>query len=270
MRAERNRQFARQSRERKKKLIEDLRAELEVTKNELATYKARLKKYERIEAHRDSSSCEIYQWLAHVHREMQRTGESESNSAQFVKLMDKAVESSVKERCKAIEDLTKAMLELAMPSIIRTYKMPSPAVGVFTPKDLMQVLDNNVSLEKANKIYNYIKRIYPSYSQYMMIMSTVEASKSKIKDWMKDLLKCQKKLQMELKNIYLNFLKNSAQKMQADAAESLADIVTYLSKKPECSDYAVYQIKDKDFSTDDQCVTEEASVIQTMSGNEFH
>lgn len=269
MRAERNRLFARQSRERKRKLIEDLKAELEVAKDELAKYKARFKKYERIEAQRDSSSCEIYQWLAYANKEMQSAGNTEGNGAQLMQLMDKAVETSVKERCKAIEDLTKVMLELAMPSIIRTYKQPPLVADAFTPKDLMRVLDNNISLEKANQIYNYIKRIYPSHSHYLMMMSTVEASKSKIKDWMKDLLRCQKKLQMELKKIYLNFLKSSVQKMQADAVEALADIVTYLSKKPECSNYAVYQIKEKDFSTDDQSVTEEASVIQSTADNEF-
>jgi hypothetical protein len=262
MRAEKNRLFARQSRERKKRYIEELKAELERTKNELSFYKAKFSKYEIIEQQRNSNLCEIYNWIGYIHREAQNVAESEKNNTLFVKLMSKAIEEGIKQRCKAVENITKIMLELAMPSTIRLYRVPSPGKELCTPIDLMKTLDHNISLDEANKVCEYVKRIFPEKSKYVKLAAMMEASKDKIKAWMKELLICQKKLQIELKKVYLYFLKDVARGMQVDAIEPLAGVVNYLVKKPEYSDYAVYQIKDKDFVVDDCCITQEASVIE--------
>lgn len=255
MRAEKNRRFAKESRDRKRKYIERLEAELESVKSELALCKARFSRYERIEKQRNSSSCELYDWLAHSYKEV-KSAEERKDRTLFASALKKVIENNIEERCKAVEDLTKIMLELAMPLVMRVYRMPSPDKDFCNPKDLMKSLDYKISFEDAQKLFYYIKSIFPEREQYIKTASTVNASRDKIKGWMKELLNCQKKLQLELKKTYSHFLRNVVKYMQQDALEPLAEVVFYLSKKPEFSDYAVYQIKDKDFSAEDNCFTE--------------
>eukprot|EP00826_Nyctotherus_ovalis_P025312 TRINITY_DN1960_c0_g1_i5.p1 TRINITY_DN1960_c0_g1~~TRINITY_DN1960_c0_g1_i5.p1 ORF type:complete len:367 (+),score=96.77 TRINITY_DN1960_c0_g1_i5:154-1254(+) len=255
MRAEKNRKFAKESRDRKRKYIERLEVELESVKSELAMYKARFSRYERIEKQRNSSSCELYDWLSYSYKEMEST-EEHKDSTQLASSLKKIIESSIEERCKAVEDFTKIMLELAMPLVMRMYKMPSPDKDFCNPKDLMKSLDYKISLEDAQKFLYYVKSIFPEKEQYVKIASAIDASKNKIKGWMKELLNCQKKLQLELKKTYSFFLKNIIKNMQLDALGHIAGVVFYLSKKPEFSNYAIYQIRDKDFSVEDNCFTE--------------
>ena len=80
IRAEKNRMYAKQSRDRKRKYIEELEAKLRQTQEELAKCKARLEQYELIEKYKNSLGYEFCDALATVYKEMQENNQPDRKS----------------------------------------------------------------------------------------------------------------------------------------------------------------------------------------------
>ena len=126
----------------------------------------------------------------------------------------------------------------------------------------MKSADNNISLDGAKKISKYIQGMYPTLEDLKKFIGNIERSSEKIKGWMKELLICQKKSQAELKQLYQCKFKSAFKKFNFENVTALAELIMYVSNKPEYSNYAVYQVKEKDFSADDLYLTEEASIMK--------
>ena len=84
MRAEKNRQFAKESRERRRKYVQNLEQEVNQLKEEIESYKIRLKKYELIEKFKTPIGFELYDTIVSIYKEMHDNNEPVTNQNLFV------------------------------------------------------------------------------------------------------------------------------------------------------------------------------------------
>ena len=266
-RAAKNRIFAKESRERKKAYIIRLEKENEELRRELKEHKEIFGKYEIIERQRSKLDCELYTWIHNANKAMKEMNLSIFDNRIYAKQLEKEASKYIKERCKALEELTKIILELAMPTTVRishidSSKKYNDGDDYIPPIEIMKSTDNNISLDEAKKISKYIQSIYPTLEDLKNFIGNIERSSEKIKGWMKELLICQKKSQAELKQLYQCKFSTAFKKFNFESVTALAELTMYVSNKPEYSNYAVYQIKEKDFGADDLYLTEEASIMK--------
>ncbi len=110
IRAEKNRRFAKESRDRKRRYVQELEAEVKDLRKQVEFYKSRLSKYELIEKQRNMFGYELYATISGVYKEMYEKHQSVTDTALFVKALEKKFDQCVEERRKALEQLARTMV----------------------------------------------------------------------------------------------------------------------------------------------------------------
>ena len=118
-RAERNRKYAKDSRERKRKYVENLESTIKTLTAELDQYKKRLKKYEVIEKYLNSVGYEFYETLTRIRNEMYMKNQSINDTELFLKNFHAYEKRRLDEQLEALEMLTKTMAEIVLPVPMR-------------------------------------------------------------------------------------------------------------------------------------------------------
>jgi hypothetical protein len=114
-RAESNRRSAKESRERKRMHIENLEGLVAQLRMKVEYYKAKLKKYETIEQQRNAFCYEIYLTLSRVTNEFYYKNKKTVSEQEYANTVERNFFLFIGEKCKALELLVQAMIEITIP-----------------------------------------------------------------------------------------------------------------------------------------------------------
>ena len=202
-RAERNKMFSQESRDRKRQYISELEKKVDELNNLLSYYKSRYEKYEIIEKE--------YEELKRIEDTTNNLKDIEVNqktseNAKFLEEMIAKSKIDLLNRCNTIKELTKIMLKISMPFSTRFSVWFATNAGItdsmnkidiYEPEKLRKMFNNAISLDKAKEIIKYAKKIHPTYYHYKNMQTTMEQSGNKIKACMRQVIECQRNVQLE-------------------------------------------------------------------------
>ena len=258
LRAEKNRKFAQESRERKRKYVQDIEAEVRYLRKVVEYYKSRLSKYELIEKQRNMFGYELVTTVSEMHKEILKNKLIETNPTFFMETLEKKIDQAMEDRRKAVEQLTRAIAEIVMPASARiSLWITENNIDVYDAKKLSQFFGPDITFEHVKDISEYTKKMFPDKKQYNEMHLFMAASARRVKVLVRQLINCQKQAQIEIfKNVKF-IKKNLLAKYDLRHAEAYARVVPALRRRPELSDAAIYQLNDDDFRIEDTSLAEE-------------
>ena len=252
LRAEKNRKYAKDSRERKRKYIENLEEQVKQLKKELEIYKNRLRKYELIEKHENSMGYEIYNTMVSTYKFLHENNISTTDKNAFASILRQERIKAIEEEGKALEQLTKEIIEVAMPFPRRVaIRIAEDHINIYDPEAVKKIIGPSVSLEQAKVIIEYLKEMCPDEKarNEMMIFTTVVGKRIKTK--IREIVAAQKEIQIELKTLIKRLKQGKIANFDPHIMESLAMLSTQIAMKPEWSKLAICQLDDTDFGIGD-------------------
>lgn len=246
-RAERNRKFAKDSRDRKRKYIQDLEIEVKYLREQLEAYKRRLSKYELIEKHIGTPGFEMYNILRDSYKEMWDLKRSLNDSPTFIETLKRKLKGTLEELKYALVQLTKTMMTIIMPLPLRvSVWLSENQVDIYDSKEVHQKFGKKVPAEHLSAVINCLRMLYPNREQYHKIQADLAEIGRKIKSLMKQIIEFQKKLQSELISYGKHMSTHVLYYENPGFLEALAAINSYFSSNPELSDNVIYQVNDTD------------------------
>ncbi len=268
--AENNRRFAKESRERKRIYVETLEKEVQALRLELSWYKARFAAYSLIDQKRDLRGEE---WPNTVLAALE---ESRTDPGQFGKILIRKLDEQFDERKRALEQLFRIALEIAVPLSLRyhMWKLENH-IDIFNPKDMCRLVGYGPESDQVNSHLAHIRQAHPECEEIERDMKAKLTEKlHKIKQNVRQMLGCQKAIQTDTLRI-LNHMKQYLEsKYTAGLAVDDLHFVRLLNNRPELSDASVLQVTDEDFwpdtaapASDDEAVLETGSKVGLKAGD---
>lgn len=246
-RAEKNRKFAKESRDRKRKYVQDLETEVKYLREQLEAYKRRLSKYELIEKHVGAPGFEVYNVLRDSYKEMWDSKQPLNDSSTFIETLKRKIKGAFEELKHVLVQLTKTMMAITMPLPLRiSVWLSENQVDIYDSEGVHAKFGKRAPAGHLDAIINYLRTLYPNRTQYHEIQADLAETGRKIKSLMKQIIEFQKKVQSEL----INYGKHMGTYMlcyqNPVLLEALAAINTYFSRNADLSDNVIYQINDTD------------------------
>eukprot|EP00826_Nyctotherus_ovalis_P018400 TRINITY_DN1550_c0_g1_i5.p1 TRINITY_DN1550_c0_g1~~TRINITY_DN1550_c0_g1_i5.p1 ORF type:complete len:358 (+),score=84.16 TRINITY_DN1550_c0_g1_i5:209-1282(+) len=246
-RAEKNRKFAKESRDRKRKYVQDLEAEVKYLREQLDIHKQNLRKYELIEKHSGAIGRDTYYTMIDVYQEMYKSNQSLADHSAFIETLRKKVGETFEELKGVLIQLTKAMMTVILPLPLRiSIWLSEKDIDPYDCDKGLNKLEPKVPAEHVKVILAYLKELYPDKEKYCKMQAEFSDAGKKIKLLMKQIIEYQRKVQTELIN-YSKFVDTYiVPHSNPRLMEALAKFTPYFNCIAELSDYAIYQIKDTD------------------------
>eukprot|EP00826_Nyctotherus_ovalis_P054778 TRINITY_DN7202_c0_g1_i3.p1 TRINITY_DN7202_c0_g1~~TRINITY_DN7202_c0_g1_i3.p1 ORF type:complete len:364 (-),score=80.19 TRINITY_DN7202_c0_g1_i3:143-1234(-) len=241
-RAEKNRKFAKESRDRKRKYIQDLEAEVKHLREQLETHRQILKKYELLEKYSNIFGKEVYSTLVSVYREMHDAKQPASDHSVFVETLKKKVNEALEEQNHVLAQITKVMMRIMLPLPLRIAAWLSEKdIDLHDCESALIKLGPEVSIDHAKMIVNYMKELYPDKDKYCEMQANLANTGKNIKSLMKQMIECTSKVQMELVN-YGKYLDTViVPYSQPRLLGALSNLSPCFNRIPELSDNAILQ-----------------------------
>lgn len=245
-RAKSNRRSARESRKRHIEYVKELEEEVKELRQQLEFYKVRLGKYEMIEKHRNSFGREVYEHIASVKREM---GEKKISDPKLMrKVIAEQFDAYMEERRAAIEQLARAMVEIAAPLPQRFFSWAAENnLDLMDPEKMQQATGNLVSEGQMKSIVEILRGFTPDPRSYNEAKVFYASSSVRLRRLVKGLLGYQRQMQDEMKRVGLFVFRNFLPIVDLERMKHIGQLLTGLRSRPELSDCALYRLTQADF-----------------------
>jgi len=253
LRAERNKRFAKESRDRKRKYVEDLEKKVVELQRTVDYYKERLKKYEIIDRHNGCTGYELYNTLADVYKKIQEDKQPLENNEYFIKVFKETCEKNLKEQRAALKTLTKEMLQILIPFPRRmSIWFAENDTDPYNADKLVKATNFAITPEQAEAIVYYKKKAFPNLKGYNELRLIIMEMSNKIKSIAKELIGCQRRIQLEYEKVY-KYVSNTVYpenmpQFKPELLRVYAQIGPNLAVNPELRDYAMESIKEIDYA----------------------
>lgn len=233
-RAERNKRYAKESRERKKKYVENLEQQVIYLKREVAIYKAKLKSYELIEKFKNTLGYEYFDVIGKVHAGMREANKSPNNRKYFAKEMSKIFHQILNEQIDALKMTTKMMADICLPAPMRVAMwVTDKKVFMMEAEEIAKLMSPVLSLEQIKTVLEHDKLTDPDGSGRRKFASIVAKVSKNIKEEIRKIIECQKGIIKESK-IMTEFMSNNSIACASPYAIDIhARIDLHLATKPE-------------------------------------
>ncbi len=250
--AERNRWFARQSRERKRIHVEGLEKEITSLKAELQLCKQKLAQYELIDKQRHMTGEEGRALIFDAVNEMAK--QREMSPKKFSQIVIDRVEAMAKEKRQALEQLSRMMLEIAVPLSLRLFLWEAESgIDIFDPDSMGRVLGYKPDTEESRLLMHYLQMGFPDRGTFERIRARMVTATRRIRNNVKLMIECQRGIQLETHRIWC-VVKSNIISTTTDFASIDVKFTPKLQGRPELSDAAIFQLRDEniwpDMSTD--------------------
>lgn len=251
IRAAKNRRFAKESRDRKRKYVQDLEVQVKSLKKEVMSYKAKLKKYEIIEKHNSSFGFELYNLIDEVHKEMQEKGQPLTNAKAYSEAWKEACYQGLEEKRNALQMLTGEIVELLMPFPTRvTMWISENNVDFYDPEKVAVTLGSGITVAQAREIVEYVQKLYPDRKKQNEVRIMTAASGKRIRGYLKELIMCEKKIEMELQRVRKFVEKSTNVCNDPFIMNVFAKFIAQLATKPEIRNYGITQLTEINLGMD--------------------
>eukprot|EP00826_Nyctotherus_ovalis_P040805 TRINITY_DN404_c0_g1_i4.p1 TRINITY_DN404_c0_g1~~TRINITY_DN404_c0_g1_i4.p1 ORF type:complete len:382 (-),score=121.03 TRINITY_DN404_c0_g1_i4:96-1241(-) len=269
LRAERNRKFAKESRDRKRKYIETLEQQVTELKRAVEYYKQRLKKYELIDKYNSYVGYEIYDTLAKVHKEMQEKKLPASDSKSFTEIFIKTSKKNLEEQKSTLRMLTKEMLQILIPFPKRLSMWSAEQdLDPYNPEQIVKYSNSSISLDQAKLFVEYTKKIYPEKKLYNEVQLMKASMAKKVRSIAKELIGCQKKIHYEYQKMDKYFSKRVIADFRPELMEVFAKIVSNLAIRPEVRNYGMESMNEIDYGVEHLSLENAKDIEMTTEQNQ--
>lgn len=243
IRAEKNKKYAKESRDRKRKYVEELELQVETLKGEVEMYKAKLKEYELLEKYKKSVGFEFYETMAKVYQDLNTNGESIANNSAFTKSLKKAICEVLDEQQTVLDLLTKNIVETMLPLPTRiSMWMAEHNVDITDSDKVAQAFMNVLKSEQIKTLVDYMKIADPAGNLRKENNLFVSYTSKKVKGALKDLIASHKKLKLQLNKIKKHVCKSDIPLYTPYIAEMVARIGTEIAAVPEIKNCGICQL----------------------------
>lgn len=252
IRAEKNRMFAKESRDRKQMYIRNIENQLRVLRVQVEDYKQRLSKYELIEEQLELNH-EIKKYMESVRAMLAETKEAPVKNQAFVSAMQKFYTEAIREKQKALSILTKAMVEMMMPLSVRLCLWTKEkGVDLHNNEEVEKLVQEKVPNEQAQNVKEYVKIIQDIDRLPNGEVKYVTDAGLRVRELIRKMVKCQKKAQIELAKIcdYMN--KSMFPNFDLVNINNFVRITAQLILSPELSNYSLCKLGDSDFTISEE------------------
>lgn len=241
-RAEKNRKFAKESRDRKRKYIQDLEAEVKHLREQLESRSQILKKYELLEKYSNIFGKEVYSTLVSVYREMHNAQQPANDHSVFVETLKRKVNEALEEQNHVLAQITRVMMRIMLPLPLRVAAWLSEKdVDLHDCEKALDKLGPEIPIEHAKMIVSYMKELYPDKNKYCEMQVNLANTGKKIKSLIKQMIECTSKVQTELGN-YGKYLDTViVPYSQPRLLGVLSNLSPCFNHIPELSDNAILQ-----------------------------
>lgn len=237
MRAERNRQFARESRERKRQYIEYLQGQIAQLRQLVDVYKHRLSKYELIEKYTTSFTGHCFHEIEETLKEFKDT-QSLEHSARMVELLKSRHQREIDERQQAMEMLTRKLVEVTLPMHARvSLWLNDNNVDCLDIEKMNQLLGCAIPADHLQLLKEHFSKSWPSREHHRKFKQNFIASWGKVRSLVKELVTVQRKLQLELKKI--TFIVNNKMIVKYDpvVTRAMRCLAPHVMLNPKIANY---------------------------------
>eukprot|EP00826_Nyctotherus_ovalis_P041500 TRINITY_DN4186_c0_g1_i7.p1 TRINITY_DN4186_c0_g1~~TRINITY_DN4186_c0_g1_i7.p1 ORF type:complete len:368 (+),score=127.62 TRINITY_DN4186_c0_g1_i7:106-1209(+) len=236
-RAERNKKYAKASRERKRRYVESLELQVVSLRHEVEFYKARLKSYEMIEKFKSTLGYEYYEMLGKAHACMREANQPLTNEKLFREKLHNAFDQTVKEQANALKAIGDMIVDVALPAHMKVlFWMAEKNLNGMEAPEIVETLSPIVTLEQAQAIVAFRKIIDPEGLKNKMLDGmTVDKSK-RIKKLLTKTIQCLKDILTEHKTMADFYRKTDISYCDPYFLEMRAWIDTQLIARPEVRD----------------------------------
>eukprot|EP00826_Nyctotherus_ovalis_P040183 TRINITY_DN3927_c0_g1_i24.p1 TRINITY_DN3927_c0_g1~~TRINITY_DN3927_c0_g1_i24.p1 ORF type:complete len:354 (-),score=92.55 TRINITY_DN3927_c0_g1_i24:133-1194(-) len=252
IRAEKNRLFAKESRDRKQMYVREIENQLRTLKVQVEDYKRRLSKYELIEKHLEFN-YEANKYLEAVTEMVAERRETAGNNELFVETLKKFYTERTKDKQKALQVLSKAMVEMIMPfSVKMCLWIKESGIDIRNTEGIQRLVQEKVPHEEAQNIAEYVKALHMSRTKHGDNLEHLVTSGTKLKNLVRKIAKCQKDAQLELTKICNYMNKSVFTNFSINQAGTCFRITSQLLLIPELSNYSICNLSDSDFSINEE------------------
>lgn len=238
-RAERNRKYAKESRERKKKYIEELEAEIRRLKYELEMYKIRYKSYEAIETCRSSYNNEMNIALTKTYKEMREKQLPISDKKAFMKSLNNSFKKIMDDQMAALMNLGKLVVDIVMPLPQRIHVWISENhIDTNNPEDVVKALSPIINIEQARLIMDYAKQVDPDGAKQRETNKRTKQAFTNTKIALRSIVESVKSIQYEFKNLGDYLSNNILPSFTPYVLEIMANLTSQIMAKSEINTFA--------------------------------
>eukprot|EP00826_Nyctotherus_ovalis_P043125 TRINITY_DN4511_c0_g1_i1.p1 TRINITY_DN4511_c0_g1~~TRINITY_DN4511_c0_g1_i1.p1 ORF type:complete len:394 (+),score=82.70 TRINITY_DN4511_c0_g1_i1:71-1183(+) len=192
-RAERNKRYARESRERRRQYVEELEQQVRSLRHEVEFYKARLKSYETIEKLKNTWGYEFYEVLNKAYTCMREANQPLSNKPVLREKLHKAFSQVLKEQENALKAIGRMIVDVSLPAHVRTiFWMCERKANVMGASDIAKTLGPIITLEQAQAFFEFKKSIDPEGAKNKELAEKAKVIYARLKESVRQIITCLK------------------------------------------------------------------------------
>lgn len=246
LRAKRNREFARESRMRKQQYIEYLQTQVTQLRQLVEVYKFRLGKYELIEKYSESSVQSYFSEMEAFTSDIIKADIArKEEKAAYIKLAKERHRRFNDERRQAIEMLTKKLIEVAFPIPARiSLWLNDNNVDCGCTEAMEKMFASGPPLEQFREFEKVIASFTVNQEQQLNCKKKMIKHWQRVKSIIKEIVSCEKKLQLEMKEI-LSFANECViETLDTKIIEMARKMMRQIVLKPEVLKYCEWFVND--------------------------
>ena len=184
IRAERNRVFAKESRDRKRLYIQNLEQEIVFLRNELSQCREKLSKYEFIEKHNKAE----FEYLESINA-LSFNDKFIGSEKEFLDSIKTFYAKISRERQLALGKMTQLMIEMFMPFTAKLVLCTMEnGVNIHNTTDMVNFIHNKIPLIKPESLLEYVKSFYNDKTTQDKFIDRIADSGKKIKNFVKEII----------------------------------------------------------------------------------
>jgi hypothetical protein len=268
LRAEKNRKFAKESRERHRKYVQDLEVKVKYLQREVDYYKHRLAKYAILEKYNTSIGYELYDILAKVYKEMQEKNQPLTNIEYFNSIFKRICEEKKEEQTKALKIMTKAMLQVLIPFPKRLAMwFAEKNIQFFNAELLVKLTNSAVSLDQAQTLVDYIRKLHPDENSIKESQLRNLSMARKVKAIAKELIDCQKRIHQEYHKANKHVVMGIPPSCNPELLEICAKIGSSFAFRPEIVNYAMESVNEIEYGVENLSLEKNGDIEMTANSN---
>ena len=158
-----------------------------------------------------------------------------------------------RERQLALGRMTQLMLEMFMPFTAKLVLCTMEnGVNIHDTTDMVNFIHNKIPLIQPESLLDYLKSLYNDETTKNKFIDYIAESGKKIKNFVKEIIQTQKKVQIEISNISNFMIENSINKLSLKSLKAYMELTPQILSIPELSTYTMYNLNDADFTFHEQ------------------
>lgn len=232
-RAEKNRKYARESRERKKKYVEELEQQVEALRTEVEVCKARLKHYELIEKFKNALGYEFYDRMRNVNKQLHES-QTPAEKEELMLSARKVINQTLEDQTNALKLVTKILVDVCLPIPLRvSIWLANKKTETMSAKTIAEIMNPVITVEQAQAAIDYERKTDPDHKRRKDFQEFIKDRSKAIKDSLKQIIQHQKDIANVFKTMMEYYNANLLSCYTPYIFEIYAKINTQLATRPE-------------------------------------